>query len=132
MNDLGHEGAVLFKRNGLYYLGAADDYQGRYSTCLAVSESVYGPDRMRHESIPCGGGTGFFQDRKGRWWSSYFGNDRQSPWREKIGFVRVDFDAEGRAFPAKDQPFVPASKRKEWKQKWEKVWGCKAIERYAE
>lgn len=32
MNDLGHEGAVLFKRNGKYYLGAADDYHGRYSS----------------------------------------------------------------------------------------------------
>lgn len=43
MNDLGHEGAVLFKRNGKYYLGAADNYEGRYSTCLAISDNVYGP-----------------------------------------------------------------------------------------
>ena len=40
MNDLGHEGAVLFKRNGKYYLGAADNYEARYSTCLAISENV--------------------------------------------------------------------------------------------
>ena len=58
MNDLGHEGAVLFKRNGKYYLGAADNYEGRYSTCLAISDNVYGPYQKRHESIPCGGGTG--------------------------------------------------------------------------
>ena len=61
MNDLGHEGAVLFKRNGKYYLGAADNYEGRYSTCLAISDNVYGPYQKRHESIPCGGGTGFFK-----------------------------------------------------------------------
>ena len=52
MNDLGHEGAVLFKRNGKYYLGAADNYEGRYSTCLAISDNVYGPYQKRHESIP--------------------------------------------------------------------------------
>jgi beta-xylosidase len=41
MNDLGHEGAVLFKANGKYYLGAADDYEGRYSTCLAMSDHIF-------------------------------------------------------------------------------------------
>lgn len=52
MNDLGHEGVVLFKRDGKYYLGAADDYEGRYSTCLAMSDHIYGPYKKRHESIP--------------------------------------------------------------------------------
>jgi len=43
MNDLGTEGAVLFKANGKYYLGAADDYQGRYSSCVARADNIYGP-----------------------------------------------------------------------------------------
>lgn len=30
--DVGHEGASMFKRNGLYYLTAADTYEGRYSS----------------------------------------------------------------------------------------------------
>jgi Beta-xylosidase len=122
MNDLGHEGAVLFKRNGKYYLGAADDYEGRYSTCLAISDSIYGPYRKRHESVPCGGGTGFFKDKKGNWWSSYFGNDSQSHFREKIGFIKVNFAPDGRVFPAKDQPFVSKKDKKAWQKNWKEIW----------
>lgn len=107
-NDLGHEGATLFKANGVYYLGAADNYEGRYSTCLAMSESLYGPYRMRHESVPCAGGTGFFQDGKGGWWTSYFGNDSQAPFREKPAVVKVDFDGSGRVVVAKVQPLLRA------------------------
>ena len=66
-NDLGTEGAVLFKANGRYYLGAADDYEGRYSTCLAISDNLYGPYHSRHEAVPCAGGTGFFKDKQGGW-----------------------------------------------------------------
>ena len=122
MNDLGHEGAVLFKRNGKYYLGAADDYEGRYSTCLAIADNIYGPYKKRHESVPCGGGTGFFKDKQGNWWSSYFGNDTQSHFREKIGFVKVDFASDGRVFPSKDQPFVNEKNQRLWEQNWDKVW----------
>lgn len=105
MNDIGHEGAVLFKANGKYYLGAADDYQGRYSTCLTVSDHIFGPYKNRHESVPCGGGTNFFKDKKGNWWSAYFGNDSQSPWREKPGLIRVYFDRHGKVAINKEQPF---------------------------
>lgn len=121
-NHSGHEGANIFKRNGLYYLGAADTYEGRYSMCLSVSENIYGPYRMRHEAVPCGGGTGIFKDKKGNWWCSYFGNDSQSPWREKISFVKIAFNREGRVYPAKDQPFVPREDRREWKEAWKKHW----------
>ncbi|MBC8052661.1 MAG: family 43 glycosylhydrolase [Sphingobacteriaceae bacterium] len=110
MNDLGHEGAVLFKAKGKYYLGAADDYEGRYSTCLSISDNIFGPYKMRHESVPCAGGTNFFKDKQGKWWSSYFGNDSQSPWREKPGLVRVDFTQDGKVIVAKDQPFAINSK----------------------
>ena len=104
MNDLGHEGAVLFRANGRYYLGAADSYEGRYSTCLAVSDKIYGPYRRRHESVPGGGGTGFFQDRDGAWWSAYFGNDAQAPFREKPGAVRIEFSRSGLVRVVKEQP----------------------------
>jgi beta-xylosidase len=106
-NDLGTEGAVLFKANGRYYLGAADDYEGRYSTCLAMSSNIYGPYRNRHEAVPCAGGTGFFQDHERGWWTSYFGNDTQSPFREKPAIVKVDFDTQGRVIVAAKQPFIP-------------------------
>lgn len=116
MNDFGTEGAVLFKANGIYYLGAADSYQGRYSTMLAMSGSIYGPYHGRHESVPSGGGTGFFKDKEGRWWSTYFGNDGQAAWREKPGIVRVEFAQggaqDGKVVVSKHQPFVTA---KGWK-----------------
>jgi len=122
MHDLGHEGAVLFKRNGKYYLGAADNYEERYSTCLAVSDHLYGPYKHRHESVPSAGGTGFFKDKKGNWWSTYFGNDSQTHFREKVGLIKVDFTSSGKVIPAKKQPFVSKKDEKSWKQKWEKVW----------
>jgi len=95
-NDIGREGAVMFKANSKYYLGAADWPQGRYSTMLVMSDTLSGPYRKRHESVPCGGGTGFFRDKDGHWWSTYFGNDDQSPFLEKPAIVRVVFDSEGR------------------------------------
>jgi hypothetical protein len=72
-----------------------------------MSENIYGPYHTRHESVPCGGGTGFFQDHAGGWWSSYFGNDTQSPFREKPAIVKVDFDSQGRVIVAAKQPFYP-------------------------
>lgn len=105
MNDLGTEGAVLFKANGKYYLGAADDYQGRYSSCVAMADNIYGPYSNRQESVPCGGGGNFFKDKQGDWWGSYFGNDPQSPWREKPGLVRINFAPDGKIVVAKQQPF---------------------------
>lgn len=130
MDDLGHEGAVLFKRNGKYYLGAADDYEGRYSTCLAISDNIYGPYKMRHEGVPCGGGTGYFKDKEGNWWCSYFGNDTQSHFREKVGFVRADFAPDGRAYVAKEQPFVDEADKVEWEAKWNVVWKKNTSERH--
>lgn len=106
-NDLGTEGAVLFKANGRYYLGAADEYEGRYSTCIAISDSIYGPYHSRHEAVPCAGGTGFFQDHSGGWWTSYFGNDGQSPFREKPAILKIDFAPDGRIHLAARQPFLP-------------------------
>jgi beta-xylosidase len=106
MNDLGTEGAVLFKANGKYYLGAADEYQGRYSSCVAVADNIYGPYRNRQETVPSGGGTGFFKDKNGNWWCSYFGNDSQSPWREKPGIVKIDFEKDGKIIVSRHQPFV--------------------------
>jgi xylan 1,4-beta-xylosidase len=102
-NDVGFEGAVLFRAHGTYYLGAADFYEGRYSTCLAMSDHLYGPYRTRHESVPCAGGTGFFQDKHGGWWTSYFGNDDQSPFREKPAIMRVEFAPDGRVRIAPSQ-----------------------------
>ena len=105
-NILGYEGATLFKKDGLYYLGAVGNVEGRYSFVFAVSENIHGPYRMRHEAAPCAGGGNVFKDREGRWWSTFFGNDEQSHFREKPGLIRVEFDDAGRIVTAKDQPFA--------------------------
>lgn len=102
--DIGHEGASLFKANGKYYLGAADDYQGRYSSVVAIADNVYGPYHMRHEAVPSGGGTNYFKDKQGNWWCAFFGNDEQVRWREKPGIVRIGFAKDGRIVVAKHQP----------------------------
>lgn len=128
MNHVGHEGVTIFKRNGKYYLGAADEFEDRYSMCVAVADNIYGPYKMRHEAVPCGGGTGFFQDKEGKWWCSYFGNDYQSAWREKVGFVRVEFNSKGLIYPALEQPFVQEKDKASWEQKWQKVWAPMAAE----
>jgi xylan 1,4-beta-xylosidase len=103
-NDIGHEGAVLFKANGKYYLGAADDWEGRYSSILTIADNIYGPYRMRHEAVPTGGGTNYFRDKKGNWWCALFGNDAQSNWREKPAIVKIEFEQDGRVRIAEKQP----------------------------
>ncbi len=99
--DIGHEGAFLFKRNGIYYLTAADSYEGRYSSMVAMSETIYGPYRMRHEAVPCGGGTCYFRDHTGQWWCTFFGNDNQAPFREMPAIVPIDFAPDGKIFVVK-------------------------------
>lgn len=101
---LGHEGASFFKANGKYYLGAADTYQGRYSSICGVSDKVEGPYALVHEAVPCGAGGNYFKDNTGNWWCTYFGNDDQSPWREKPGIVKIDFAKDSRIFVADEQP----------------------------
>jgi hypothetical protein len=61
---------------------------------------------MRHEVAPCAGGGNVFKDKEGRWWSTFFGNDEQSHFREKPGLLRVDFDDAGRIVTAAEQPFA--------------------------
>lgn len=108
-NTLGYEGATLFKKDGLYYLGAVGNVEGRYSFVFAVSENLHGPYRMRHEAAPCAGGGNVFEDKEGRWWSTFFGNDEQSHFREKFGLLRVEFDSDGRIVTMAEQPFaIPA------------------------
>lgn len=120
--DIGHEGAFLFKRNGVYYLTAADTYEGRYSSMVAMSDNIYGPYRLRHEAVPCGGGTCYFKDKQNNWWCTFFGNDSQAPFREMPAMIRVDFANDGHVFPALKQPQLNASEQSQWSVRWQKVW----------
>ncbi|MDP4186864.1 MAG: family 43 glycosylhydrolase [Bacteroidota bacterium] len=113
--DLGFEGATLFKHNGKYYLGSTDKYEGRYSIMLVMSDDIYGPYTGRYESVPCNGGTGFFEAENGDWFTCFFGDDSQAPWREKPGIIKIDFDKEGKVFIAKNQPdfiLAPSKQKK--------------------
>jgi beta-xylosidase len=103
-NFFGFEGATIFKANGKYYFGSTDKVKGRYSMCLGIADNIYGPYRLRHESVPCNGGTNFFRAKDGSWFTCLFGDDDQSPWRAKPGIVKIDFDPDGRVVVAKDQP----------------------------
>jgi hypothetical protein len=103
-NNIAQEGASLFKHNGIYYLGGAAFYQNRYSSVAAMSTNIYGPYKNWHEAVPCGGGGNYFKGPDGFWYCTYFGNDDQSPWREKPGLVRIDFEPDGRIKIADEQP----------------------------
>jgi hypothetical protein len=98
------EGASLFKANGKYYIGGASTVSGRYSSVDAMADTIAGPYHDWEEAVPCGGGGNFFQDKEGNWWCTYFGNDDQSPWREKPGIVKIEFDSKGLIHIAKKQP----------------------------
>ncbi len=103
-NSVAMEGASIFKRDGIYYLGGAAFYKGRYSSVVAMSTNIFGPYKNWHEAVPCGGGTDYFQDKDGNWWDAYFGNDNQSPFREKPAIVKIDFADDGKIAVAKNQP----------------------------
>ncbi len=107
------EGASLFKRNGRYYLGGAvfiggvnrtTGRNGRYSSCVAMADNIYGPYSLYEEAVPCGAGGNYFQDKAGDWYCTYFGNDEASPFREKPGIVKIDFQPNGQIKIADEQP----------------------------
>ncbi|MBO9543658.1 hypothetical protein [Caulobacter sp.] len=45
--------------------------------------------------------------RDGRRWRTFFGNDDQTPFREKPGLIAIAFDKAGRVVASRDQPFKP-------------------------
>jgi xylan 1,4-beta-xylosidase len=45
----------------------------------------------------------FFRDGDGQWWSTIFGNDDFSPFRERPGILRVEFGTDGSLRPCRDQ-----------------------------
>jgi beta-xylosidase len=106
--EVAFEGASLFKHNGKYHLGGAvfwgGSKTGRYSSVDSVADTIWGPYKHWHEAVACGGGTNYFQDNAGIWWCCYFGNDEQSPYREKPGLVRIDFDKDDNVIVADEQP----------------------------
>jgi xylan 1,4-beta-xylosidase len=96
---IGYEGMCMFKRNGKYYVACSEQWDGRYSCCVASSDKIFGPYGPRYEAIPHGGHNVFFQDELGDWWSTFFGSDDKAPWQERPGVLPIHFDASDRILP---------------------------------
>ena len=71
-DHIGYEGAFLFKLGDTYILSASDHCDGRYSSWIATSKTLYGPYSARYEAIPWGGHNMYFKDRTGQWWATIF------------------------------------------------------------
>jgi xylan 1,4-beta-xylosidase len=102
--QVGFEGAFLTKIDGRYVLICAvfNKHEG-YATydCMAAdSKKIYGPYGDRYLAIPHGGHNMLFQDRQGKRWSTFFGNDPKSPFTERPALLPVETDAQGRIRPA--------------------------------
>jgi xylan 1,4-beta-xylosidase len=62
---------------------------------IAESEKIYGPYGDRYLAIPHGGHNVLFEDKKGEWWSTFFGSDPVAPFRERPAILPIEFDAKG-------------------------------------
>ncbi|WP_167856840.1 hypothetical protein [Hymenobacter aquaticus] len=49
--------------------------------------------------MPYAGHDVFFQDVRGQWWSTLFGNDDDAPVRKQAAVVPVEFDKQGHIRP---------------------------------
>jgi xylan 1,4-beta-xylosidase len=98
-DHVGYEGVFLFKANGRYYLSGAERYYERYHCMTAESPTLRGPYSARYVSVPYAGHNTFFQDHRGQWWSTMFGNDAQAPIQKRPGILRIEFDAAGHIRP---------------------------------
>jgi beta-xylosidase len=97
--QVGFEGAFLFKANNRYYLSCADFVEGRYHCYVASAAKLNGPYGNRYLAVPHGGHNTFFKDQEGNWWSTFFGNDDDAPFKERAGILRVEFGLEGEPRP---------------------------------
>ena len=98
---VGFEGAFIFKSNGRYYLSCAENNNGCYDCMIASSDKLEGPYGDRYLAIPHGGHNMFFPDKRGRWWSTFFGSDGTAPFSERPGLLRVNIPAVGKVTPRK-------------------------------
>jgi xylan 1,4-beta-xylosidase len=103
-DQVGFEGAFLFKANGRYYLSCADFVKGEYHCMVAGSDKLMGPYGPRYLAIPHGGHNMFFRDKAGDWWSTFFGNDPNAPFRERPAMLRIEFGLDGHVRPMIERP----------------------------
>ena len=105
--QVGFEGAFIFKANGRYFLSCADFIDGRYHCFVASSDSLDGPYGPRYLAVPHGGHNMFCQDAKHQWWSTFFGNDGDAPFKERAGLLPIEFGRDGEPRPLSSAPARP-------------------------
>jgi xylan 1,4-beta-xylosidase len=94
-DHVGFEGAFLFKVNGRYYLSCAEFIGEQYHCMIATAPKLEGPWSDRYLAVLHGGHNMFFKDAQGQWWSTFFGNSGDAPFRERPGILHVDFQDGG-------------------------------------
>lgn len=103
-HQVGFEGAFLTKHEGRYYLAGAEfnsypSLRKVYDCMIASARNLYGPYTNRYVALPHAGHNMLFCDTKGRWWSTFFGNDGAAPFRERPAIFRIEFGADGKVSP---------------------------------
>ncbi|MDR0326971.1 MAG: family 43 glycosylhydrolase [Planctomycetaceae bacterium] len=97
---IGFEGIFLTKKDGRYVLIAADFNndlgESTYDCMAAYSDRLEGPYTDFHLAIPGGGHNMIFHDGKGHWYSTFFGNDPLTVFKERPGLVPIHWDDRGR------------------------------------
>ena len=106
-DQVGFEGAFITKINGRYHLICADfmNWDGKTKTydCMAASsEKLFGPYGERYPAVPGGGHNMLFKDKQGKWWSTFFGNDDKTPFKERAAILRIDIAPNNRITPVVD------------------------------
>lgn len=95
-DHIGYEGVYLIKRKGVYYMSCSENFDGRYSCSVASSRSIYGPYSARYEAVPYAGHQVFFQDEKGGWWTTLFGDGDNGPVRQRPAVLPIKFSKNGK------------------------------------
>ena len=95
---VGYEGVQLL-RIGQWYVMTAVEWHGdlrvhgTYDMMYSVSRSLLGPYSKPRLAVPHGGHGSLFQDNRGRWHATLFGNDRTAPFRKMPGVIPLDIKA---------------------------------------
>ncbi len=93
--QVGQRGAFLFKRNGRYFLCAAD-YNSRLGrpcndTWIAYADNIYGPYSERHLMIPHGAGVTVFAGPGGKDYATFYGADDRAILRDRPGLLPLSW-----------------------------------------